>query len=202
MSPDLLGTIAAAAGLAWASGLRLYAVLFFAGALGRLGYIDLPDSLAVLQHPAVIAAAGLMFAVEFLADKVPALDTLWDGIHTFIRIPAGAILAALALGDRDPALMLAAAIVGGALAAGTHAAKAGGRALINASPEPVSNWAASFSEDALVLGGLYAAFFHPVVFLAGLALFVLLLIWLVPKLWRGVRSAFARITGVARSRSI
>jgi len=179
---DLASSVAAAAGLAWASGLRLYAVLLIAGLLGRLGYVDLPTGLDVLEHPVVLAAAAFMFAVEFLADKVPAFDSLWDGVHTFIRIPAGAVLAALALSGQDPAV----------LAAGTHAAKAGGRLMVNASPEPVSNWMASLGEDILVPAGLLTAFFHPWVFLVALAVFVLLLAWLLPRLWRGARRMLGR----------
>ena len=190
---DIVSSVAVAAGLSWASGLRLYAVLFLAGLLGRMGYIALPEALQVLQHPAVIGAAGLMFVVEFFADKVPALDSLWDGIHTFIRIPAGALLAAYSLGGQDPAIMLAAGLLGGTLAAGTHLTKAGSRALINTSPEPVSNWVASFSEDAMVLGGLYAAFAHPAVFLVLLAVFLLLIAWLLPKCWRSLRAVFRRL---------
>jgi hypothetical protein len=190
---DIVSSIAVAAGLAWASGLRLYAVLFLAGLLGRLGYVDLPGTLEVLESPLVLGASGLMFLVEFFADKVPALDSLWDAIHTFIRIPAGALLAAMSLGDHDPALMVAAGILGGTLAAGTHAAKAGSRALINTSPEPVSNWTASLTEEAAVIGGLFSAFHHPWIFLALLTVFVLLLIWLLPKVWRGVRTVFRRL---------
>lgn len=190
---DIVNSIAVAAGLAWASGLRLYAVLFLAGLLGRLGYVSLPDALTVLQHPAVIGASGLMFLVEFLADKIPALDSVWDGIHTFIRIPAGALLAAYSLAGQDPAIMLAAGILGGTLAAGTHFTKAGSRAVINTSPEPFSNVALSFTEDALVAGGLFAAWQHPWVFLALLGVFILLMLWLLPKLWRGIRSMFRRL---------
>jgi len=184
---DPIASIAAAAGLAWASGLRLYMVLFFAGLLGRLGYIHLPSALLVLQHPLVLWASGLMFFVEFFADKIPALDSVWDAIHTFIRIPGGALLAAYALGDHDPAVMLAAGLLGGTLAAGTHLAKAGCRAAINASPEPFTNWGASLLEDITVGGGLIMAFFHSTAFLFMLAVFVLLLIWLLPKVWRFVR---------------
>lgn len=190
---DIVNSIAVASGLAWASGLRLYAVLFLAGVLGRLGYVSLPEGLAVLQHGAVIGAAGLMFFVEFFADKIPALDSVWDGIHTFVRIPAGALLAAYSLAGQDPAIMLAAGILGGTLAAGTHLTKAGTRAVINASPEPFSNVAASFTEDALVFGGLFAAFQHPWVFLVLLAVFVILMLWLLPKLWRGIRATFRRL---------
>jgi hypothetical protein len=192
---DLASAVAAAAGLAWASGLRLYAVLLIAGLLGRLGYIDLPTGLKVLEHPAVLAAAAFMFAVEFLADKIPAFDSLWDGVHTLIRVPAGAVLAALALAGQDPAIVTAAAILGGTLAAGTHAAKAGSRLMVNASPEPVSNWIASLGEDILVPAGLLTAFFHPVVFLLALAAFVLILAWLLPRLWRAASRAMRGPTG-------
>ncbi len=183
--------------MAWASGLRLYAVLFAAGLLGRFHYIDLPPSLEVLQHPLVLTVSGVMFAVEFFADKIPGVDSVWDAIHTFIRIPAGAVLAALALGNHDPAVMLAAALLGGSLAAGAHAVKAGSRVFINASPEPFSNMGASLTEDALVAGGLYAAFAHPWIFMGFLAAFLVFLAWLLPKLWRGVRTLFLR-TGKAR----
>jgi hypothetical protein len=190
---EMLQSAALAAGLAWGSGIRLYAVLFLAGLMARLGYVELPPDLGLLTHPAVLGASGFMFFVEFFADKVPGFDTLWDTVHTFIRIPAGALLAALALADRDPALVLAAAILGGTLASAAHLTKAGSRALINTSPEPFSNWAASFSEEALLLAGLWAAFAHPAVFLAGLALFLLTALWLLPKIWRGLRVLWRRL---------
>ena len=182
----MLQTAALAALLALASGLRLYAVVFAVGLAGALGYIELPAALRVLQHPWVIGAAGVLLVLEFLVDKVPGIDTAWDAFHTFIRIPAGALLAAGATGDTLSALTVAAGLLGGTITAGTHFTKAGGRALINASPEPISNWAASFTEDALVLSGIWFAFHHPVVFLAALAVFMTLVIWLLPKLWRGV----------------
>ncbi|MCX7140652.1 MAG: DUF4126 domain-containing protein [Proteobacteria bacterium] len=190
---DMLQSAALAAGLAWGSGIRLYAVLFLAGLMARLGYVELPPDLSLLTHPAVLGASGFMLLVEFFADKVPGFDTLWDTVHTFIRIPAGALLAALALADRDPALILAAAILGGTLASAAHLAKAGSRALINTSPEPFSNWAASFSEEALLLAGLWAAFAHPAVFLAGLALFLVAALWLLPKIWRGLGVLWRRL---------
>ena len=142
--------VALAAALGWASGIRLYAVLFIVGGLGYLGVVDLPGGLAVLAHPWVLAASGFMFCVEFFADKIPGVDSLWDIVHTFIRIPAGAALAASVFGDSSAAATLAAAILGGSLAAGSHFAKAGSRAVINTSPEPFSNWAASFGEDLAV----------------------------------------------------
>lgn len=191
----VLQSVALASLLAWASGMRLYMVVFAVGLAGYLDYVDLPKGLEVLQHPWVIGAAGFMLAVEFLADKVPAIDSAWDAIHTFIRIPAGALLAAGATGDSLTALTVAAGILGGTITAGTHFTKAGGRAVINASPEPVSNWGASFTEDALVLSGIWLAFAHPLVFLLLLLLFLLMLVWLIPKVWRGIRAVVSRLSG-------
>jgi hypothetical protein len=192
---DILQSVALAGGMAWGSGMRLYAVVFTAGMLGRFGFLQLPSTLQVLENPIVLGVAGFMLVMEFLADKIPAVDSVWDGIHTFIRIPAGALLAALALGDHDPAWMVAAGLIGGTLTAGTHAAKAGSRALINTSPEPFSNIATSFGEDALVASGLFTAFQYPLVFLVLLGVFVVLLIWLLPKLLRGVRMVFGGLFG-------
>ena len=179
---DTLQSVALAAGLAWGSGIRLYAVLFLAGLMARLGYVELPTGLGVLADPAVLAASGFMFFIEFVADKVPGFDTLWDAAHTFIRIPAGALLAA--------------AILGGTLATAAHLIKAGSRALINTSPEPFSNWTASFAEEALLLGGLWAAVKYPLVFLVGLALFLLLALWLLPRIWRGLGVLWQRLQAV------
>jgi hypothetical protein len=188
MSADLqlLQTVALASLLAWASGLRLYLVVFAVGLAGYLGYIELPTGLEVLLHPWVIGAAGILLVMEFLVDKVPGIDSVWDALHTFIRIPAGVLLAAGATGDTLSALTVAAGLLGGTITAGTHFTKAGGRAILNASPEPLSNWAASLTEDAMVLAGIWFAFQHPIVFLFALAVFVALVIWLLPKLWRGV----------------
>lgn len=182
-----------AAGLSWASGIRLYMTLFVAGWLGRQGWVALPDALQVLESNWVLAITGGLFVVEFLADKVPGVDSIWDAIQTFIRIPAGAVLGAAALGQADPALTAIAALLGGTFAAGAHATKAGSRAMINTSPEPFSNWAASFSEDALVMTGLWAAFFQPWVLVVILLLFALLAWWLLPKVWRGLRWLFKRM---------
>lgn len=178
--------IALSMGIAWASGINLYAALAMLGILGASGNIVLPADLEILQHPAVIAAAGFMYCVEFVADKTPGVDSGWDAIHGFIRIPAAAVLAAAAVGEVDPAIMLAAGIVGGALGATSYSIKAGGRVLINTSPEPVTNWTASVSEDLAVIGGLWAALYHPELFLAALVVFILLAIWLLPKIWRGL----------------
>jgi hypothetical protein len=136
-----------------------------------------------------------MFCVEFFADKVPIFDSAWDLVHTFIRIPAGAALAASVFGDSNAAATLAAAILGGSLAAGSHLAKTGGRALINTSPEPFSNWAASFGEELAVGTLLWLAFTHPLAAIAVVAVLVALMMWLVPRLWRFIRSAIAKIGG-------
>lgn len=198
---DIVNTIALTMGVAWASGINLYAAIFMLGYLNTTGNIALPPDLQVLSDPLVLAAAGFMYVVEFFADKTPGVDTGWDAIHTFIRIPAGAMLAAGAVGDISPAAELAAGLIGGTLAAGSHATKAGSRVLINTSPEPFSNWTASISEDLLVIAGLWTALHHPVVFLLALVVFIAMTIWLLPKLWRGVKRVFAflgRFFGIAR----
>lgn len=191
---DLIQHIALAGALAWASGIRVYAVVLLAGLLGRFGYLELPGHLLVLEHPLVLAVAAFLFVAEFIADKVPAFDSFWDGVHTWIRIPAGALLAAAALGDMDPAWVVAAGLAGGTIASAAHLTKAGGRAVINASPEPFSNWTASLAEDLAVPVGLWMAIQHPWLFLALLLAFVILAAWLLPRLWRGLKSVFARLS--------
>ena len=183
----LINTIALTMGLSWASGINLYAALLVLGVGGATGNIDLPPDLRALQDPLVIMAAGAMYAVEFFADKTPGVDSGWDTLHTFVRIPAGAMLAAGAGGDVTPTLEIAAGILGGGMAATSHATKAGTRLLINTSPEPVTNWIASFSEDVLVLAGLWAALNHPVLFLLLLLVFLALAIWLLPKIFRAIK---------------
>jgi len=185
--PDL----AIAAALAWGSGLRAYAVIFALGLAGAAGWLELPPHLQLLQHPIVLGASGLMTAVEFFADKLPWLDSLWDAVHSFIRIPAGAALAAAVFGDSDAAVTLAAAILGGTLSAGVHFAKAGTRAAINTSPEPFSNWAASLAEDAIVPVGLWLAFAHPILFFLLLGLFTIVAVMLLRLIWRGLQRLLA-----------
>jgi hypothetical protein len=183
---DLAALLALAAGLGWASGLRLYTTLFVVGLAGRMGWIVLPDGLRLLEHPWVLGAAGFMLFVEFFADKIPLLDSVWDTVHTFIRIPAGAALAAMVFGGQGIEWQTAMALLGGTLAAGTHLSKAGARAMINTSPEPFSNIAASFGEDMVVLSGIWLMFAHPWLMLALLMGMVVLIVWLLPKIWRGV----------------
>ena len=183
--------VALAAALGWASGIRLYLVLFIVGIVDRAGWIAMPEGLHLLSHPLVLAASGLMVVVEFFADKIPWVDSIWDTVHTFIRVPAGALLAASAIGALDShggaVGSLVAAILGGTLAAGAHLTKSSTRALANTSPEPFSNVGLSLGEDLMVPGGLALAAFHPYVFFGALAAIVVLAAWLVPKIWRFLR---------------
>jgi hypothetical protein len=187
---QLINTLTLTIGTAWASGLNLYATLAVLGISAATGNAQLPPNLQILANPLVIGAACLMYVVEFFADKIPGLDTAWDGVHTFIRIPAGALLAAGAVGDVTPALQIAAGILGGGIAGVTHATKAGSRVIINASPEPFSNWAASITEDLAVIGGLWTALHYPLVFIGLFVLFILFVIWLLPKIARGIGKIF------------
>ena len=195
---DSLPEIALAAALAWGSGLRLYAVLFALGVAGWNGWLTLPPHLGVLAHPVVLGASGFMTVVEFGADKMPWLDSLWDAVHTFIRIPAGAALAAAVFGGSDASIAVAAAILGGSIAAGTHLAKAGGRAAINTSPEPFSNWLASFSEDALVPAGLWLAIAQPFAFLVALILFGIAALVVLGEIASGLTLVFRTLRGRVR----
>ena len=198
---DVVAPVVMAAGLGWASGLRLYAVLFFLGALHHFGMITLPPDLGILAHPTVMAVSGALFLIEFGADKIPGFDSVWDAFQTFVRIPGGALLAAAAVADHSAAFALAAALLGGTLAAGAHFTKAGSRALMNTSPEPFSNWTASFAEDALAAGMVWFAFRHPLASAAILIVLAALMIWLLPRLWRGVRrviNAARGLLGVTR----
>lgn len=193
---DTVQIIALTMGTAWASGINLYAAIFMLGLMGTTGNVVLPSELDVVTEPLVMTVAGLMYCVEFFVDKTPGVDTAWDTLHTFIRIPAGAILAMTAVGDTSAAMELTAFFVGGSIAAGTHATKAGARVLINTSPEPFSNWTASISEDVLVIGGMWAALVHPEIFLVGLVIFMVLIIWLLPKLWHGINLLINRVKGL------
>lgn len=176
-------------GVAWASGINLYAAILVMGIMGAGGYTELPPSLIILQDPLVLMAAGLMYFVEFFADKIPGVDSAWDAVHTFIRIPAGAMLAVGAAQglEINQAAELAAALLGGSLAATSHLTKSSTRVVLNASPEPFSNATASVFEDLAVIGGLWTALHYPLAFIAFIIVFVLLAIWLLPKLWRAIK---------------
>lgn len=197
-----MGTIEAlslAMGSAWTSGINLYATVAALGIASRMQLIQLPPNLEVLSHPGVIAVACIMYVIEFFADKVPYLDNGWDALHTFIRVPAGAILAAQSLGEMNPALELAALLAGGSMALVAHGTKAATRLAINMSPEPFSNWLASVTEDAAVFGSIWLMFYHPIVMLILLVLFVASIAWLMPKLYRvarrGLRTLRAKMRG-------
>lgn len=178
-------------GSAWASGINLYATVLVLGFLGVTDSIVLPPGLEILMNPLVMGAAGFMYLVEFFVDKVPGVDSGWDTLHTFIRIPAGVLLAAGAVGDVTPAVAVAAGILGGGIAAGSHATKSGTRLLINGSPEPLSNWTASLVEDVAVIAGMWAALMHPWVFLVLFVCFIFLMVWFLPKLWGAIQKFFA-----------
>lgn len=187
---QLITTLALTMGTAWAAGINLYATIAVLGILGVTGNVILPEQLLILQDPLVIGAAALMYLVEFFADKTPGVDTGWDAIHSFIRIPAGVMLAAGAVGEVSPSLVIAAGILGGGIAATTHTIKAGSRVLINTSPEPFSNWTASVLEDVAVIGGIWTMLHYPLAFLLFFVAFLLLAIWLLPKIWSGVKIVF------------
>ena len=195
MSAETLAAIAVALGAGWASGLNAYAAVLVLGAAERLGLVNLPHSLEVLASPWVMGVAALLFALNFFADKIPYVDSINDVLQTFVRIPAGFLLAYGAAGGLSPEVAVIAGLLGGTLAAGTHIAKTGSRALINASPEPFSNIAASLTEDVAVIGGLALAIAHPITFLCLLAAFVGLLVWLLPKLVRLALVPIRRMTG-------
>jgi len=190
---DMPQLLALAAAIGWASGVRLYLVVLLTGLAGYFGWVPLPSGLQLLAHPVVIAASGFMVFIEFFADKIPGLDSLWDMVHTVIRIPAGAALAAGVFGADHTVMALVAALLGGGLAATAHAAKATTRAAINTSPEPFSNIGASLAEDALVPTGLWLAVWHPLVFALLFVVVLVLSVWLIRKSWRFLRGLVSRV---------
>lgn len=194
---ETVDIIAMTLGVAWASGINLYAAILVMGIMGAGGYTELPPSLTVLQDPLVLMAAGMMYFVEFFADKIPGVDSGWDAIHTFIRIPAGAMLAVGAAQglEINQAAELAAALLGGSLAATSHLTKSSTRLVLNASPEPITNATASIVEDLAVVGGLWTALNYPWAFLVFIIVFILLAIWLLPKLWRALKDIAKTIRG-------
>jgi hypothetical protein len=192
---EVVEAIALMLGVAWASGINLYAAILVLGWFGSTGDVNLPPALEVLSSPTVMMAAGFMYCIEFFADKIPGVDSGWDVLHTFIRIPAGAMMAVAAVEglEMSQAGELAILLVGGGLAGTSHVTKAGTRAVINTSPEPVTNWTASVTEDISVVAGLWAALNHPWLFLVALAVFILLVVWLLPKIWRALKRIFKAI---------
>ena len=201
----VLETLSLAMGTAWAAGINVYATVAVLGLAGKYEMIQLPPELQILMEPVVIGVACVMYFIEFFADKVPYVDNGWDAIHTFIRIPAGAILAARAVGDVSPALELAAILAGGTVALASHGTKATARLAINASPEPFTNWFSSIGEDLVVFGGIWLTFNHPTVMLVLVILFIALAAWLIPKLYRLAKAGFKllrdRIAGIQGTQS-
>ncbi|MFI5447494.1 DUF4126 domain-containing protein [Polaromonas sp. UC242_47] len=193
---DTAQLIALAGALGWASGVRLYLVVLLTGLAGFMGWIQLPPGLHLLAHPVVLGASGFTVFVEFFADKIPGLDSLWDVVHTVIRIPAGAALAAGVFGADNGLIALVAALMGGTLAATSHAAKATSRAAINTSPEPFTNVGASLVEDSMVPAGLWLAIAHPLVFVGLLVLVLILSVWLIRHCWRFLKLLFARVARI------
>lgn len=190
---DMPALLALAAALGWASGLRLYAVLFMAGMAGQLGWMVLPQGLQVLQHPAMLAASGAMLFVEFFADKIPGLDSLWDVLHSVIRVPGGAALAAGVFGADNATMAVVAGLLGGSLAATSLAGKATTRAAVNTSPEPFSNVAVSLLEDGLVVGALWLAVQHPLLFAGALVVTLVFTVLLIVALFRFLRAIGRRL---------
>ena len=193
---DTAQLIALAGALGWASGVRLYLVVLLTGLAGYMGWVTLPQGLHLLAHPVVLGASGFMVFVEFFADKIPGLDSLWDVVHTVIRIPAGAALAAGVFGADSSLMGLVAAVLGGTLAATSHAAKATTRAAINTSPEPFTNIGTSLVEDSVVPAGLWLAIAHPLIFIPVLLLVLALSIWLIRLCWRFLRQLFVRVARI------
>jgi Domain of unknown function (DUF4126) len=196
-----MGTIEAlslAMGMAWTSGINLYATVAALGIANRMEMIHLPQNLEVLSHPGVIAVACVMYLIEFFADKVPYVDNGWDALHTFIRVPAGAILAAQALGDLNPAMELMALLAGGSVSLVAHGTKATARLAINASPEPFSNWAASVTEDVAVFGSIWLMFNHPILMLILVLTFLAFIVWLAPKIYRLAKRGFQALRAKMR----
>jgi hypothetical protein len=199
MTADWLTTLGTAAGSAWLSGINLYATVVTLGVLQRFHLVKLPGGLNILGEWWVIGLAGALYLIEFIADKIPAVDSAWDAIHTFIRVPAGAILAATAFAEFDPAVKMAAMILGGGIALSSHGTKAATRLAANASPEPVSNIALSLTEDVVAFGSTILMVFFPVVMLIIVVIFLIVMIWLAPKIVRALRRLVARFRGLFRS---
>lgn len=190
---DIISNLALASGLSWASGLRLYFTVFVIGLMAKYELIALPASLHVISNPIFIWTAGILCLIEFFADKIPLVDSAWDTIQTFIRIPAGALLAMGAINSTDPLIAGLAALLGGSLTGITHATKAGSRALINTSPEPVSNIATSFGEEGLLISGGWLALAHPVAFLCCLGVLLICMCWMLPRLWKTFKTLLNKI---------
>lgn len=196
MNADWITTLGTAMGSAWLSGINLYATVVTLGLLERLHLVRLPGGMVMLGEWWVIGLAGILYAIEFIADKIPAIDTVWDALHTFIRVPAGAVLAASAFADFDPSVRIAALIVGGGIALSSHGTKAATRLAVNTSPEPFSNMTLSLGEDALAFGSAILMAFSPVAILIVVVIFLIVAIWLLPKIIRALRGLIIRARSI------
>ena len=197
---DTAQLVALAGALGWASGIRLYLVVLLTGLAGFMGWVNLPQGLHLLANPVVLGASGFMVFIEFFADKIPGLDSLWDVVHSVIRIPAGAALAASVFSADSGAMALVAALLGGTLAATSFTAKATTRAAINTSPEPFTNVGASLLEDGLVPLGLWAAVAHPFIFVPVLVLVLAFSVFLIYICWRFLKLLFSRVARIFSGR--
>ena len=199
---DWFSTLSLALGSAWTSGINLYATITVLGLLQKFGFAKLPGGLDVLDNWWIIGVAAFLYAIEFFADKVPYIDSVWDVIHTFIRVPAGLIVAYAATADLDPSISIPAALVGGGLAFSSHGTKAAVRVGANLSPEPVSNWVLSLVEDVIAFVGTVLAVFAPIAIAVVLGIFVIFFFWFFPKVARAVRRLFAAVGALFRGESL
>lgn len=195
---DWFSTLSLALGSAWTSGINLYATVTVLGLLQKFGATNLPGGLDALDNWWIIGIAGGLYLVEFFADKIPYVDSVWDVVHTFIRVPAGAVVAYAATDQLDPSIYIPAALLGGGLAVASHGTKASLRIGANLSPEPVSNWVLSIVEDAIAFIGTLLAVFAPIIIAAILGIFILLFLWFFPKIYRAIRRMFSAIVGFVR----
>jgi uncharacterized membrane protein len=196
---DVLTTLGRTLGFSFSAGINLYATVAILGLASRYGWVDLPPQFKVFDHDIVIGAALIMYVIEFVADKVPWVDSLWDSVHTAIRPIGGALIAVSTFGETSPVMTGLIALLGGSVAASTHATKAGTRAVANTSPEPFSNWVLSFSEDLFVLGLGFVALKYPLVALAVTAILLVLIVIFAATIWRWFRQRFQREPQIATS---
>jgi len=187
---ETLVTLGRTVGFSFAAGINLYATVAILGLAARFGWVALPPQFAVFDNTYIIAAALVMYVIEFVADKIPWVDSIWDMIHTVIRPIGGALIAVATLGDQSPTVEGLIALLGGTIAAGTHMTKAGSRAIVNTSPEPFSNWFLSLAEDAFVVGLGFVALKYPLLALAVTLVLLVLIVLFARILFRAMRRAF------------
>lgn len=199
---EWFSTLTLALGSAWTSGINLYATVSVLGLLQKLGGVKLPGGLDVLDNWVIIGIAGGLYIVEFFADKIPYVDSVWDVVHTFIRVPAGAIVAYAAVADMDPAIVIPATLIGGGFAFASHGTKAAARIGANMSPEPVSNWLLSLIEDVIAFAGAILSVFAPVIVAIFLLLFAIFFFWFFPRVFRAIRRLFSGAAALFRGEGI